>query len=76
MNVTEYLEVFFRELNLLLPVRGYATYDHSIGMNKDGGIEIRLSAVDWYKVAETALDPDPVKAAHDAARTATRWPDS
>jgi hypothetical protein len=75
MNVTEYLEVFFRELNRVLPVMGYAAYDHSIGLNKDGGLEIRLSAGDWYKVALTGLDPDPTKAALDAALSVTRWPE-
>jgi hypothetical protein len=76
MNADQYLKAFFSELNQLLPVPGWSgSYDHSLGMGKDGRIEIRLSAGDWYKVAITELDQDPIKAAHLAAQARTRWPD-
>jgi hypothetical protein len=34
MEAAEYLQAFFGELNRILPVKGWATYDHSIGMGK------------------------------------------
>jgi len=75
LQAAEYLKRFFEELERLLPVKCYATYDHSIGRGHDGRVEIRLSAVDWYKIALTTLDPDPIKAARDAASAPTKWPD-
>jgi len=75
MHIASYLERFFEELDRVCPVKSYATYDHSIGRGQDGRIEIRLSAVDWYKIALTTLDADPIKAARDAASAPTKWPD-
>jgi len=76
LNATQYLKAYFSELKGLLPVpRWSGSYDHSLGMGEDGTIEIRLSAGDWYKVAITDLDPDPIKAAQLAAQARTRWPD-
>ncbi len=55
--------------------KGWATYDHSIGRDREGRVEVRLSAGDWYKIALTELDSDPIKAARDASQARTRWPD-
>jgi hypothetical protein len=68
MDVNEYLRTFLAELHRLRPVPDYDECDHSIGLAKDGELEIRLSAGDIYKVALiSTFDLDPVKAANQAA---------
>lgn len=68
MDINLYLKTFLAELHRLRPMPAYHECDHSIGLGKDGEIEIRLSAGDIYKVALLpTLDPDPVKAAYQAS---------
>ena len=68
MDVNAYLRKFLAELHRLRPVPRYHECDHSIGLGEGGELEIRLSAGDIYKVALlSALDPDPVNAAFQAA---------
>jgi hypothetical protein len=74
MEINLYLRSFFEELHRLRPVPGYHQCDHSIGLGKDGQVEIRLSAGDIYKVALLpTLDPDPIKAAYQAASVSCKF---
>lgn len=71
MNVNEYLISFFSELERL--VDGHGT-KHAISM-RDGRLEVRLGAGDWYRVATFEFGSDPIKTAVAAAQLKTSWPD-
>ena len=76
MDINLYLRTFLAELHRLRPVPGYDECDHSIGLGKDGEIEIRLSAGDIYKVALLPnLNPDPIRAAYQAATVPCKFAD-
>jgi hypothetical protein len=71
MNVNEYLISFFSELERV--VDGYGT-KHAISM-RDGRLEVRLGAGDWYRVAPFKFGSDPMKTAAAVAKLNTTWPD-
>jgi hypothetical protein len=72
MSINEYLTTFFAELERL--VDGHGT-QHAIS-TREGRLEVRLGAGDWYRVASIDFGPDPIKTAAAVAKTKTAWPDS
>jgi hypothetical protein len=73
MNLNEYLPNFFAALERL--VDGHGTR-HAISTTKEGRIEVRLGAGDWYWATQVVLDDDPVQAAQAVAKAEKYFPAS
>lgn len=73
MNSNEYLLKFFEELERL--VDGHGTH-HAISTPREGRLEVRLGAGDWYWAAQIALNDDPVRAAQALAKAEKYSPSS
>jgi hypothetical protein len=71
MNTNEYLLKFFDELERLADGSGTR---HTISTTREGRIEIRLGAGDWYWAVQIALDDDPVRAAQAVAKAEKYFP--
>jgi Protein of unknown function (DUF2384) len=76
MTGPEYIKAYFTELYRILPTPCGRDFSHSLSLGADGEVEIRLNGGDWYKIAISILDPDPRKAAQQAAQANCRWPDA
>jgi hypothetical protein len=70
-DVTEYLAKFFAELERLVPNHGTR---HMISTTKDGKLEMRIGAGDWYRISDgTIEDPNPITAARSVAEAPSHW---
>jgi hypothetical protein len=72
-DIADYLEKFFAELERLVPNHGTR---HMISTTKDGKLEIRIGAGDWYRISDGAIDDsDPIAAARSVAEAPSHWED-
>lgn len=70
-DVVEYVTRFLMELERLVPNCGTR---HMISTTKEGKIEIRIGAGDWYRISDGAIDnPDPIAAAQSIVQAPSHW---
>jgi hypothetical protein len=70
-DIADYLQTFFAELERLVPNQGTR---HMISTTKDGKLEFRIGAGDWYRVSDGAINnSDPIAAARSIAEAPSHW---